>query len=148
MEKKRVGRTFNTGAYRDNNEDKIDPEGFYNPLVVLAFCKYMQKHRLQSNGELRESDNWQKGIPKKSYAESLWRHFLDWWLEHRGYESRDGIIEALCGLIFNAQGYLFEIIKEEMKDPKNKDLPFEEILGLKMIIDPTLPKGTVTLKKP
>jgi len=61
----------------------------------------------------RTSDNWQNGIPKEVYMKSGFRHFMDWWKEHRGYKSRDGVEEALCSLIFNASGYLFEILKEK-----------------------------------
>lgn len=109
----RAIRLFKTGATRDTEEGKLDFEGFFSPIVIERFGECMHKHRKQSDGKLRDSDNWQKGIPKKVYMKSFWRHFLDLWKEHRGYRSRDGIEEALCGLIFNAMGYLFEILKEK-----------------------------------
>lgn len=115
---------FTSGATRDSQDGKHDPEGFLSPLVIEEYNKYMHKNRIQKDGKLRDSDNWQKGIPKKSYMKSGWRHFLDWWLEHRGYASRDGIKEALCGLIFNAMGYLHEILKEEY-EKKTKTLQNE-----------------------
>jgi len=114
-------RQFNTGATRDSEEGKFDYEGFYNPLVVKRFGQYMDKHRKQADGKLRDSDNWQKGIPKDAYIKSAWRHFMDWWMEHRGYKSRDGLEDALCALLFNVQGYLFEILKT-----KEEDRPFIE----------------------
>jgi len=104
---------FSTGATRDTQEGKLDYEGFYNPLVMKRFAEYMNKNRIQSDGNLRDSDNWQKGINFDSYMKSGFRHFHDWWMEHRGYESREDIEEALCGLIFNAQGYLYEILKDK-----------------------------------
>jgi hypothetical protein len=73
----------------------------------------MNKHRIQPDGKVRDGDNWQKGVPIDTYMKSMLRHVLDVWLEHRGYNSRDGIIDALCGVIFNAQGYLFELLKED-----------------------------------
>jgi hypothetical protein len=76
----------------------------------------MNKHRIQSDGSLRNSDNWQFGIPKDAYIKSAWRHFHDWWMEHRGYKSREGIEDALCAILFNVQGYLFEILKEKEKN--------------------------------
>jgi hypothetical protein len=97
----------------DSEEGKYDYEGFYSPLVVKRFGQYMDKHRKQADGKLRDSDNWQKGIPKDAYIKSAWRHFMDWWMEHRGYKSREGIEDALCALLFNVQGYLFEILKED-----------------------------------
>ena len=106
-------RKFNTGATRDVDKDKLDYEGFISPIVLKKYAEYMNKHRIQSNGKLRESDNWQKGIPKNAYMKSLLRHVMDLWLEHRGYKSRDGIEDALCGIIFNSMGYLFELIKNE-----------------------------------
>ena len=106
-------RTFNTGATRDSEEGKNDYEGFLSPLVIKRYGDYMTKHRKQSDGSLRSSDNWQKGIPKEAYIKSAWRHFLDLWREHRGNKSREVIEEALCALIFNIQGYLHEILKEK-----------------------------------
>lgn len=116
MEKKKKIREFPGGATRDTNENKLDFEGFFNPLVLQTYAEYMHKHRIQPDGKLRDSDNWQKGMPKEVYIKSAYRHFFDWWMEHRGFESRDGIKDALCALMFNAQGYLWEIIKEEMKE--------------------------------
>ena len=106
-------RTFDTGATRDTETGKLDYEGFLSPLVLERFAEYMNKHRVQADGTLRDSDNWQKGIPKEAYMKSGWRHFMDWWKEHRGHESREGLEEALCAVIFNAQGYLHEVLCEK-----------------------------------
>lgn len=106
-------RKFKTGATRDTNEGKYDYEGFLSPLVIQRFGEYMTKHRKQSDGSLRDSDNWQKGIPKKVYIKSAWRHFHDWWMEHRGFKSREGIEDALMALLFNVMGYAHELLKEK-----------------------------------
>lgn len=106
-------RYFDTGATRDSDDGKLDYEGFLSPIVIQRYSEYMHKHRLQSDGELRASDNWQHGIPKDAYIKSGWRHFMDWWMEHRGYPSREGLIDALCGVLFNAMGYLHEVLKED-----------------------------------
>lgn len=106
-------RTFDTGATRDTDHNKIDPEGFLSPLVMIRFSEYMLKHQKQADGSIRPSDNWQKGIPFDAYMKSGFRHFIDWWLEHRGHNSREGLEEAICALIFNAQGYLHEVLKEK-----------------------------------
>src|SRR5450830_1577632 len=98
-------RTFSTGATRDTEEGKNDYEGFLSPLVIEAFANYMTRHRVQSDGTMRDSDNWQLGQPKSVYIKSAWRHLLDLWKEHRGLDSRDGIDEALGGLLFNIMGY-------------------------------------------
>ena len=111
MEDKGKIRTFGTGATRDTDEGKYDYEGFLSPLVIQRYGQYMNKHRKQSDGSLRDSDNWQKGIPLNAYMKSAFRHFMDWWSEHRNIKTKDGIEEALCALLFNVQGYLHEYLK-------------------------------------
>lgn len=104
-------REFNSGATRDSEEGKFDYEGFLSPLVLERYGEYMDKHRVQADEELRASDNWQKGMPLDTYMKSGWRHFMDWWKEHRGHESREGLEDALCALMFNTMGYLHEVMK-------------------------------------
>lgn len=106
-------RVFKTGATRDTEQNKLDFEGFISPIVLERYAQYMNKHRIQADGKKRESDNWQKGMPKDAYMKSGWRHFHDWWLEHRGYKSRDGLEDALMGLLFNVMGYALEVLKEK-----------------------------------
>lgn len=106
-------RTFESGAMRDDCDDKYDYEGFLSPLVTVRFGEYMTKHRKFPDGTLRNSDNWQKGIPQDVYIKSAWRHLVAWWSEHRGHRTVDGIEEALCGLLFNTSGYLHEILKKK-----------------------------------
>lgn len=105
-----TGRQFETGAYRDTEDGKYDYEGFLSPAVLERFAKYMHEHRLQSNGEMRSSDNWQKGIPTDVYMKSMFRHFMDVWSEHRYPIDAEVQEEALCALLFNVQGYLFELL--------------------------------------
>lgn len=109
-------RTFATGATRGSEDGKIDPEGFLSPVVCLRYSQYMQKHRTQPDGSVRASDNWQKGIPMSAYMKSLWRHFLDVWLLHRGHppaheEPDYDLQEALCGVLFNASGMLDALLR-------------------------------------
>lgn len=107
-------REFDSGATRDTDENKLDFEGFLSPLVLNRYAEYMNKNRVQADGKLRDSDNWQKGIPKTEYMKSGFRHFFDWWFNHRGLAAlaRETIEEALCGLLFNAMGYLHEHLKK------------------------------------
>lgn len=102
-------RTFASGATRDQDTDKLDFEGFLSPLALKAFAEYMHKHRVQSDGSLRDSDNWQKGIPLKAYMKSLWRHFFGVWFSYR--QHGEPTIEELCGVFFNTQGAMHELIK-------------------------------------
>ena len=112
-------REFETGATRDEEEGKIDYEGFLSPLVLERFGRYMNKHRIQPDGKIRDSANWQKGIPPDAYMKSLLRHVVDVWMEHRGYPSREGLEDGLCGVIFNSMGYLFEVLESKERDGKN-----------------------------
>ena len=105
-------KTFDTGATRNDSAEKLDFEGFLSPLALEALGAYMNFHRHLEDGSLRDSDNWQKGIPLVSYIKSLWRHFFDVWRAHRGNTSTpEGIVFGLCGVLFNAQGYLHEYLK-------------------------------------
>jgi len=108
-------RNFGTGATRNNDATLPDYEGFVSPLALRAFGEYMHKHRFQADGTVRASDNWQKGIPLESYIKSGFRHFMDWWLFHRGQTGRETLVDALCALMFNVQGYLHEILKKEQE---------------------------------
>lgn len=103
-------REFETGATRDTEEGKLDFEGFLSPLVLVRYAEYMNEHRTQSDGQLRSADNWQKGMPKDAYMKSLLRHVMDVWLFHRDlgpHAVAEDLDTALCAVIFNAMGYLF-----------------------------------------
>lgn len=106
-------REFDTGATRDSDEGKIDYEGFLSPLVLCRFGGYMHKHTTQADGQKRAADNWQKGIPKTAYMKSAWRHFMDWWWAHRR-DDANAAEEAICALLFNAQGYLHQVLSEKL----------------------------------
>ena len=102
-------REFKSGATRDNDEDKFDYEGFLSPAVLKRYAEYMHSHRKQADGKMRDSDNWQKGIPITAYMKSMWRHFFDVWRANRGYEIN--LEDALCALLFNVMGMLHEHLK-------------------------------------
>ena len=107
-------RTFATGATRDDDSDKKDYEGFLSPAVLRRFAQYMHKNRIQSDGNMRDSDNWQRGIPKDQYMKSMLRHLFDLWLIHRGRGDlavEGNIEDVLCALTFNVMGYLHEELK-------------------------------------
>lgn len=111
-------RTFETGATRNLDTNKLDYEGFLSPLVLHSFAKYMHSHRLQKDGTMRDADNWQRGISQDVYMKSMWRHFMDVWSLHRGGQpiSPDSgepvnLEEALCAVLFNVQGMLHEHLK-------------------------------------
>jgi hypothetical protein len=95
-------RVFETGATRDTDEGKLDFEGFLSPRALKVYAEYMHKHRLQSDGNLRDSDNWQKGIPSEQCLKSMWRHLFEVWAISRGMECKETMKDSLCGVIFNA----------------------------------------------
>lgn len=104
-------RVFESGATRDSDEGKIDYAGCLSPYALKAFGEYMRAHQVQADGTLRDSRNWQKGIPMPAYVSSAARHWHEVW---EGYE-RSGApsIEALCALMFNVQGMLHELTKPD-----------------------------------
>ena len=106
-------REFSTGATRDDDTEKLDFEGFLSPLVLHRYAQYMHEHRKQADGKMRDSDNWQKGMPEKAYMKSLWRHFMDVWMIWREHTPKGKIWEdTLCAVLFNVQGLLFEALRK------------------------------------
>lgn len=105
-------RKFETGATRNVDNNKLDYEGFLSPLVLERFAVYLNKHRVQADGQVRDSDNWTRGIPKDVYMKSLLRHVVDLWKTHRGYPTPESLEDNLCAAMFNIQGYLFEVLSE------------------------------------
>jgi hypothetical protein len=103
-------RVFETGANRDTDEGKLDFEGFLSPLVLERYAQYMHKNRKLKDGSLRDSDNWQKGIPIPVYMKSAWRHFFSVWKNHRA-GTLDAAQEDICALMFNIMGMLHEMLK-------------------------------------
>lgn len=131
-------REFDTGATRDSDDTKLDFEGFLSPLVMERYAQYLHEHRLQADGNMRDSDNWQKGIPLPVYMKSAWRHFFLWWKLHRamvrGGSSIDNkeLEDTICAVLFNAQGYMHEwlsIAREQPAQP-NDDAAFKRASGV------------------
>jgi hypothetical protein len=114
-------RQFKSGANRDSDLGKLDYEGFLSPLVLERYAQYLNDHRKLPDGTLRDSDNWQKGIPFEVYIKSGLRHVFDVWAAHRGYPIFDpkteepiDIEDAICAVLFNFQGYLLELLHDRI----------------------------------
>lgn len=106
-------RQFESGATRDTDEGKIDYQGFLSVEVLERYGRYMLRHQKQADGKLRASDNWKKGIPRQAYMESMHRHFVEVWRMHQqsvegGFVDRLQFDEAICALLFNVMGYMYE----------------------------------------
>lgn len=108
-----AGRVFETGATRDAADDKLDFDGFISPLVLQCFAEYMHANRKRPDGSIRDSDNWQLGIPLPQYRKSLWRHFFSFWKDHR-LANKVNRTDA-CGILFNTMGMLHEDLKAELE---------------------------------
>lgn len=111
----KVIRTFDTGATRDTEVGKMDYVGFESALVSQRFAEYMDLNRKQPDGTVRGSANWKNGIPQDAYLRSLARHMKDLELHAEGFPNaaREDIESALCAILFNARGMLFEILKDK-----------------------------------
>jgi len=111
-------RKFETGATRDTDTGKLDYEGFLSPFAEQRFAEYMHKNRRQADGQMRDSDNWQKGIPLEAYMKSWHRHFMAVWKSWRlfkggvlSFEAFSAQVEDdLCATKFNNNGFLHEIV--------------------------------------
>ena len=135
-------RTFDTGATRNSDEGKLDYEACLSPLVLKAYAEYKRKHRLKPDGTVRKDDNWQKGIPLDSYMKSMWRHFHDVWMIHRGWYPAScdtNMHDALCAIIFNASGYLHRLIELSEYSPSSEDLFLEWCKRQPDLTDPPSP---------
>ena len=107
-ENPQTARKFPTGATRSDDSAKPNYIGYLSPLVIERFGRYMLEHQY---GGQRSADNWKKGIPKQDYIESMFRHFVDLWMLHESVPVNAE--ESLCALLFNVQGYLFELLREK-----------------------------------
>ena len=144
-------RQFDTGATRDLDVNKFDYEGFISPLVLERYGAYMHKHRKQSDGKLRDSDNWQKGIPLAVYIKSGFRHFFDWWKEHRGIRTAEGIEDAMCALLFNVMGYLHVYLLARATttaQPISREQAMQEMAEAAGSDEPPLNNGTAPAPSP
>lgn len=116
-------RTFATGATRDSSDDKLDYEGFLHPAVLRAYAEYMHEKRHTPDG-LRDSDNWQKGIPNEECLKSLLRHVMDLWLWNRGEVPSEHELTAACAVLFNVQAIMLNMLRSNSQ-PGEAPLPLD-----------------------
>src|SRR4030065_695483 len=117
-------RTFDSGATRDTSDGKLEYARFMSPIVLKRFAEYMNLHRKQTDGNLREPDNWMNLFGDKHEdvcLDSLFRHVMDVWLINKGFqtEAREDIEPALCAILFNAQAWLFKVLMDKQERKNN-----------------------------
>lgn len=106
-------REFKSGATRDDVEGKLSYMRALSPEVLRRYVEYLAKHRKQADGQMRDWDNWKRGIPQDTYMDSLLRHTFDVWRDYCGsvIVDREQFEDLLCAVIFNAMGCLYEELK-------------------------------------
>lgn len=123
-------REFETGANRDTNNGKYEYIGFINPLNEFSFARYMHKKRFLKDGTVRDADNWQLGIPLDALADSIIRHFHEFWLLHTGFTIIHEIEEdtgAEYTRVFTDKKEAREFVKN--CDNKVEVVTFEDVLN-------------------
>lgn len=111
-------RQFDTGANRDKNDNKINYMGHISPLVTHRYCQYMHECRNLPDGTRRDAENWKLGMPPKVWLESLVRHMEDVKLIADGHPhvaTTPDMEKALCAVLFNAQGLLYQILVDRAR---------------------------------
>lgn len=106
-----IAKTSRTGATRDTSANKPEYHRYFSPKTFERFGRFMLEHQIDSKGNYRPGNNWQKGMPREWFVSSLFRHYVEVWQRFEdgtleGKEAED----ALCALIFNAQGLLLELL--------------------------------------
>lgn len=112
-------RTFDSGATRDTDGGKLDFTRALSPIVLERYVQYLDKHRKQPDGSVREFDNWKRGLPFRESFSSLGRHYNDLWKMIEGYLAVDNhgpcnIDDTLCAIIFNASTMLHERLRNNL----------------------------------
>jgi len=116
--KKKAVRKFDTGAFRDNDTQKLNYIGSFSPLVLKRFAEYMRNHNIKDGKLQRTEGNWKKGMPIQSYMESKARHFVEGWIEYEGYGNDDIeiLLDLLCAEMFNVMGHIHTILVGQLKN--------------------------------
>jgi len=123
--KTNIIRIFDTGATRDMVQGKLDYVKALSPIVLRRYVQYLDKHRLQPDGNMRDFNNWKKGMSQDVYHSSNARHFMAAWLLTEGYATEDNygpveLEDSLCGELFNIMGRLHEILKAKLTVDRTK----------------------------
>ena len=113
-------RTFSSGATRDTAKGKLSYVKALSPIVLQRYVQYLDGHRKQPDGSMRDFDNWKQGIPEETYLDGLGRHFVAAWLLAQGFSAEDNhgpvtLEDTLCAILFGASGLLHELLMKKIK---------------------------------
>lgn len=86
-------RTFETGAQRDRGALKPRPD------LISPYALERLGMLLARGAEKYEARNWERGMPVSVFAESLFRHLMQ-------YMQGDRTEDHLAAIMFNAQGII------------------------------------------
>jgi hypothetical protein len=120
-------RLYETGATRGSNQGKLNYTGFLSPIVLRRYAEFMQSNQMQADGQLRDADNWKKGIPRQDYLESLHRHFMSVWLlmdRQKAFDETGKPVELeneICAMMFNSMGLLHEMLKDRFAEERAEE---------------------------
>lgn len=122
----KVMEQYGTGATRSDTSARNDPEGYLSAIAIERYCEYMTKHRVQADGSIRDSDNWQKGMPFGRALKGMWRHVMHLWIRHRGFVPSDQFAAAdmeedLCAIMFNNQVMLHQLVRKRLEDEREME---------------------------
>ena len=119
-------RVFPSGSTRDTSAGKLSYVKALSPLVLQSYVRYLDKHRKQADGSMRDFDNWKKYMPEDVCLDGLGRHFMAVWLLMQGFPAEDNhgpvtLEDSLCAIIFNASVILHQIFMMEIEIKKEED---------------------------
>lgn len=103
-------RTFDTGAMRNDDTDKIDYLNHFSHRALRRYAEFLHAARVLPDGTRRDAGNFKQGMPVASYMASGYRHMQDLAFDYE----RTGLIDQdlASAVVFNMLGLLHEVTGE------------------------------------
>lgn len=106
-------KQFQSGAIRDNEDNKYDFIETISWTALNRFAKYMTEKKTKYG-----SGNFKKGIPIDSYERSLLRHVHKYLVNKYESGNEEPLEDHLSAIVFNVFGIIHE--EERSKSQENK----------------------------